>query len=118
VAIIERARKGSEVNGFARRSGALAVCLAIAAGGLGAGCGGDDVNKAVDQAQEKGQKAIDQAQDKGSKAIDDAQKTLPDNAQKKINEAQDKAGEAVNTAADKANTAVKDAKKEAKDSGY
>jgi hypothetical protein len=98
VAIIEPARKGSEVNVFAKRSGALAVCLAIAAGGVAAGCGDDDVNKAVSTAKEK----VD-------KAAKDVKKAVPDDAEKKIDEAGNKAGEAADTAHDKAETALKDA---------
>ena len=71
------------MNRFKSGSIALIAALAIAAGGTAvAGCGGDDVNDAVNDAQKNlpddVQDNINTAQHKANKAIDDADNAIDD----------------------------------------
>ena len=77
------------------RAAVILVAFAIAgAAAVWTGCGDDDVDKAVNQAQEK-----------ADKAAEDVKDAVPNDTEKKLNEA----GEAVDTAKDKAESAVNDA---------
>jgi hypothetical protein len=56
-----------------RRVFASLIAFALAASAAGwAGCGSDDVDRAVDTAKEKGSKAADSAKDKAESALKDA----------------------------------------------
>jgi hypothetical protein len=71
------------MNAFARRGVAAAACVAIAAGGtVWAGCGDDEVDRAVEDIQREGEKAAEEAREKGEKAVEDvkqeAEKALDD----------------------------------------
>jgi hypothetical protein len=101
--MIEPAEEESDVNKITHRLAAASACLAIAAAAATtAGCGSNDVNKAVDKAQKKGDKALSTVQ----QAAKDAKKALPKDAQKKINQAGNTADQAVGTVKDKAGAAV------------
>ena len=100
--MIEPAEEESDVNKFPHRLAAASACLAIAAAATMAGCGSNDVNKAVDKAQKKGDKALSTVQ----QAAKDAKKALPKDAENKINQAGNTADQAVDTVKSKAGAAV------------
>jgi hypothetical protein len=105
VAIDRTTREGDEVNRTTKRSATVLACLAIGAfAALGAGCGDDDVNDAVDDAQQQAEKAGNKIE-KGAK---DVKQGLPDDAEKKVNEAGDKIDEAADDAGDAASDAADD----------
>jgi hypothetical protein len=87
------------MNEIGRRLSAAVVVLATAGGPVAmAGCGSDDVNHAVDTAQNK----VD-------KAAKDVNKQVPNDVKNKVNDAADTAGDAADTAHDKAESALKQA---------